>query len=163
MRSTNLRIFTVLLVALMLFFSIGVPVYKHSCACSSKTIASVFVEVTCADSHGKTCCADTAAPTQSCCIPVTKNNCEHESSCDVSGCCKTETHVYQIESEYQLSQEKFYEVSLISEIIIAFIDFGFVEESTLFSDNFYTDTSPPREGRQFLTAVHQLKFDIPVC
>ncbi len=147
----------------MLFFTIGVPVYKHSCACSSKTIASVFVEVTCADSHGKTCCAAITTPTQSCCIPVTKNTCEHENSCDVSGCCKTETHVYQIDSEYQVSQEKLHDVSLISEVIIAMIDFGSVEEPTLYTKNFYTDTSPPRKGRQFLTAVHQLKLDIPVC
>lgn len=147
----------------MLAFTIGVSVYEHYCGCSDQRIASVFVEVTCSDSHGESCCSDQAVETPSCCSETSQNTCEHDSICDIDVCCKTNIEIIQIESEYQISQEKLAapDQAVLNAIVVS--DIFTDTETKLFAESFYTDTSPPVYGRQFLTAVHQLKLHLPVC
>ncbi|MBE0661324.1 MAG: hypothetical protein IH597_02555 [Bacteroidales bacterium] len=163
MQNFTQKITSLFLVALMLAFTVGISVYEHYCGCSDQKIASVFVEVTCSDNQGESCCSAKAVETKSCCSESSHNTCEHESSCDVDGCCKTNIEIIQIDSEYQVSQEKAtaLELSVLMAIIVS--DIISDTETKIIAESFYSDPSPPVYGRQFLTAVHQLKFDIPVC
>ena len=151
------------LATLMLAFTVGVSVFEHYCSCSDQRIASLFVEVTCSDNHGVSCCTAKTFENASCCSETSHNNCEHESNCDVGGCCKTEIDIIQINSEYQISQEKLSapELSVLLATIVP--DIISDTETKLVAESFYSDPSPPVYGRQFLTAVHQLKLDLPVC
>jgi hypothetical protein len=163
MKTLTQKILSLFLVTLMLVFTVGISVYEHYCSCSDQRIASVFVEVTCSDSRGESCCSAKAVETPSCCSEASQNTCEHESICDIDGCCKTEIEIIQIDSEYQVSQEKINapDLSVLMAIIVS--DVITDTETKLFAESFYSDPSPPVYGRQFLTAVHQLKFHIPVC
>jgi len=163
MKTLTQKILSLFLVTLMIAFTVGVSVYKHYCGCSNQQISSLFVEVTCGSNHGETCCSAEPVLTHSCCGEGSQNNCEHDSSCDVDGCCKTNLEIIQIESEYQVSQEKpaAPNLAVLQAIIVS--DVFTDTETKLFAESFYTDTSPPFYGRQFLTAVHQLKLDLPVC
>ncbi len=163
MKNITQKIIALFLVALMLVFTAGVSVFEHYCSCSDQRIASVFVEVTCSDNHGESCCSVKANEFSSCCSDSSHNNCEHENICDVEDCCKTEIDIIQIESEFQVSQEKITAPEL--SVLLAIIVSNTVSdtESKLVAESFYSDPSPPVYGRQFLTAVHQLKLDLPVC
>jgi hypothetical protein len=147
----------------MLAFTVGISVYKHYCACSNQQISSLFVEANCATNHGETCCSAKPIIQHSCCDEGSQNSCGHESSCDVDGCCRTEMDIIQIESEYQVSQEKITAPDLTVLMAIRVSDIISDTETKLFAESFYSDPSPPVYGRQFLTAVHQLKLDVPVC
>ena len=163
MKTFTQKITSLFLVTLMLAFTVGVSVYEHYCSCSDQRIASVFVEVTCGDKQGETCCSSSAAKEISCCSAYPENSCEHGTTCDVDGCCKTEIEIIQIQSEYHVSQEKLTapDLSVLLAIIVSEIISD--TETKLFAESFYSDPSPPVYGRQFLTAVHQLKLDVPVC
>lgn len=163
MQTLTQKITSLFLVALMLAFTVGISVYEHYCGCSDQRIASVFVEVTCSDNRGESCCSDQTVETPSCCSETSQNTCEHESICDIDGCCKTNIEIIQIDSEYKVPQEKLTapDLSVLMAIIIS--DISSDTETKLFAESFYSDPSPPVYGRQFLTAVHQLKLDIPVC
>ncbi|MGB4206162.1 MAG: hypothetical protein WBJ84_11180 [Bacteroidales bacterium] len=157
------KVLSVFLVTLILFFTVGVSVYRHYCACTSKAIVSVFVESVCDNDHGRSCCASSSGQEHKCCSTDTSDTNGSHNSCDITGACKTETSIFQIESEYQISQEKLQKADFTTEVLIAFDDISTYEKPVFISHSFYTDTSPPRIGREFLTSVHQLKLDIPVC
>jgi len=163
MKNTAQKILSLFLVVLLLAFTVGISVYEHFCNCSNQRIASIFVEVTCGDNNGQTCCSSPPVAVQSCCIEDSQSTSEHESNCDVEGCCKTNLEVFQIESEYQVSQGKINAPDLSVLVAILVSDIICDAENKLFAESFYSDPSPPVYGRQFLTAVHQLKIDIPVC
>lgn len=157
------KILSLFLVVLMLAFTVGVSVYEHICNCSNQRIASVFVEVTCSDNQHEICCSEKPLPEKSCCSESSQNSCEHETTCDAEGCCKTESSFFQIETEYQVSQAEAVGLGLFIVKIIAETAVNPEPEINSFIEGYYTDTSPPVYGRQFLTAVHQLKLDLPVC
>lgn len=157
------KILSVFLVTLILFFTIGVSVYRHYCACTSKAIVSAFIESVCDNDHGRSCCASSSEQEHKCCASDIPGTTESHNSCDITGACKTETSIFQIESEYQVSQEKLQKVDFITEILIVFDNISIYEKPVLISHSFYIDTSPPRIGREFLISVQQLKLDIPVC
>jgi len=163
MKTFTQKILSLFLVAFMLAFTVGISVYEHYCSCSDQRIASVFVELTCNDNHNESCCSTKAIKASSCCSNSSHNTSDHESSCDVDGCCKTEIEIIQIDSEYQVSQEKISapDLSVLMAIIVS--DVITDTETKLFAESFYSDPSPTVYGLQFLTAVHQLKFHIPVC
>lgn len=163
MKTLTQKITSLFLVTLMLAFTVGVSVYEHYCSCSDQRIASVFVEVTCSDGHDESCCSAKLVETLSCCSETAHHYCEHATSCNVDGCCKTEVDIIQIESEYQVSEEKLPVPYAAILIAIVVSDIVSDTETKLFAESFYSDPSPPVYGRQFLTAVHQLKLDIPVC
>jgi hypothetical protein len=163
MKTLTQKITSLFLVTLMLAFTVGVSVYEHYCSCSDQRIASVFVEVTCSDGHDESCCSAKAVETSSCCSETTHHSCEHATSCNVNGCCKTEVDIIQIESEYQVSEEKLTEPEFTLLMAIQVSDIISDSETKLFAESFYSDPSPPVYGRQFLTAVQQLKLDVPVC
>lgn len=162
MKTLSQKITSLFLVTLMVAFTVGVSVYEHYCSCSDQRIASVFVEVTCVDKQGETCCSSEAKE-NSCCSGHAENACKHENSCDVDGCCKTEIEIIQIDTEYQVSQEKITAPELSVLLAVIGSDIFSDTETKLFAEGFYSDPSPPVYGRQFLTAVHQLKLDVPVC
>jgi hypothetical protein len=163
MNSFTQKIISFFLVTLMLAFTVGVSVYEHYCGCSNQKIASVFLEVTCADKQGETCCSSTSTAVKSCCPDHTQNTCGHEQACEGDGCCKTNIEIIQIDSEYQVSQEKNSAPNLTALLAIIVSETIPDIESKSFAESFYADPSPPVYGRQFLTAVHQLKLDLPVC
>jgi hypothetical protein len=163
MKNLTQKIMSFFLVTLMLAFTVGISVYEHYCSCSDQRIASVFVEVTCSDNHSESCCTAKVVEISSCCSEATQNTCGHENSCDVDGCCKTEIDIIQIDTEYQVSQEKITAPDLSLLLAIIGSDIFSDTETKLFAEGFYSDPSPPVYGRQFLTAVHQLKLDLPVC
>lgn len=155
---------SIILVVLTLAFTSGVSVYNHYCNCSKQAISSVFVEVTCGQTHGNSCCASKAETQPTCCSQATaENSCTHHSSCDAEGCCRTDVTVVQIESEYQISHTSQLDQDLV--LITANFNSEIPEEPAEFikTADFYIDTSPPFYGRRFLIAVHQLKLDVPVC
>lgn len=157
------RILSLFLVTLILAFTVGISMYEHYCGCSDKRIASVFVEVACADDHGQSCCSARPAEDLSCCSEGQQNYCEHQTNCDAGNCCKTEQEIIQIESEYQVSQEESIDYNLLPIKLIAVITANPEPQINVFTEGYYTETAPPVYGRQFLTAVHQLKIDVPVC
>jgi hypothetical protein len=163
MKNLTQKILSLFLVTLMLAFTVGVSVFEHYCACSNQRISSVFVEVSCSSEQGESCCSARAVESVSCCSEASPIGSQHESNCDVDGCCKTNIEIIQIESEYQVSQEKITapELSVLMAILVS--ELSSETETELFTESFYSDPSPPVYGRQFLTAVHQLKFHIPVC
>jgi len=157
------KILSVFLVVLMLAFTVGVSVYEHICNCSNQRIASIFVEVSCADNHGESCCLEEPLPLAACCSEGSQYSCEHQANCDTEECCQTESSLFQIETEYKVSQEQSIGFDLLP---IKLIDEFTIKPEPIinsFIEGYYTDTSPPVYGRQFLTAVHQLKIAIPVC
>jgi len=163
MKKLPQKISSLFLATLMLAFTAGISVYKHYCGCTNQQISSLFVEVTCSDKPLASCCSTTSASPESCCSSQQGNTCEHDTACDVEDCCKTEIDIIQIESEFQVSQEKLIaaDMGLLMAIVVS--DIFSDTETKLFAGSFYTDPPPPVYGRQFLTAVHQLKLDIPVC
>lgn len=162
MKNLIQKILSLFLVALMLAFTVGISVYEHYCSCSDQRIASVFVEVTCSDNQSESCCSVKAVKASSCCSNSSHNTSEHKSNCDVDGCCKTEIDIIQIDTEYQVSQEKITAPNL--SVLLAVIVSDILDtETKLFAESFYSDPFLPVYGRQFLTAVHQLKLDVPVC
>jgi hypothetical protein len=163
MKTLTQKITSFFLVSLMLAFTVGISVYEHYCSCSDQRIASVFIEVTCSDNQSESCCSAKAVETFPCCSNSSHNTSEHESSCDVDVCCKTEIEIVQIDSEYQISQERLTAPDLSVLLAIIVSDIFSDNETKLHTESFYSDPSPPVYGRQFLTAVHQLKLDLPVC
>jgi hypothetical protein len=163
MKTLTQKILSFFLVTLLLAFTVGISVYEHYCSCSDQRIASVFVEVTCSDNQSVSCCSVEAVKASSCCSNSSHNTSEHESSCDVDGCCKTEIDIIQIDSEYQVSHEKFAAPDLSVLLAINVPDITSDTETKIVAESFYSDPPPPIYGRQFLTAVHQLKLDLPVC
>lgn len=164
MKTVLQKSLSVVLVVLTLAFTSGVSVFNHYCNCSKQTISSVFVEITCEQSHGSACCGSKTEQLPACCShSATENSCTHQSRCNAEGCCRTDITIIQIESEYQVSQTRPVDQLLV---LIAEKFFNEIVEKPkepIQIAEFYTDTSPPLTGRQFLTAVHQLKLDIPVC
>lgn len=163
MKNSAQKILSLFLVVLLLAFTVGISVYEHFCNCSNQRIASIFIEVTCADNNGETCCSHEPLTTASCCGESSQSSCEHETSCTAEGCCKTESNLIQIETEYQVSQAEAVGFGLFVVKIVAETAINPEPEINSFIEGYYTDTSPPVYGRQFLTAVHQLKIDVPVC
>lgn len=157
------KIISNLLIVLILALTIGISVFRHYCACSNTLTTSILVEPDCISHQNHLCEHNYDASEQSCCSHIAPKATNDQEQCDASDCCKTDKKFLIIETEYQPSSFKLSEiqhyilVSLVGELLKNPAD----KEVKLFA--IYTDQPPPIFGRKLLTAMHQLKIEIPVC
>ncbi|MDP2424625.1 MAG: hypothetical protein U1C46_00755 [Bacteroidales bacterium] len=153
------------LIVLILALTTGISVFRHYCSCTRQSTTFLLIEATCDNAHDANAC-DHHKPENhaACCSEKGQTNSSGQDQCNPAGCCTTIKNVILLDTEYQVSHSKELEITLPYIVCILPDNVSFDSgPKELLSVLMHDDPSPPIYGRQLLTAMHQLKFDIPVC
>ena len=163
-------IFTSIVAITILFGSLALDIYKHTCTTHNFSAASFIDIPVCEKDHSETevlddCCKMEVEESveQNCCEsqPINESNPVSLSSSDVN-CCVTSFERFDINENLFPPVEK-------KNISIDFAAIIIPSDETLnpkSENKFYTNNNnppPPIFGKKFLQSIHQLKIDTPFC
>lgn len=164
------NILTTIVAITILFGSLGLDIYKHTCTTHNFNGAS-FIEIPeCEKNHSETevlddCCKmEVEEPVeQNCCEsqPIDKSNSVSLSSSDVK-CCVTSFERFDInENLFPPVEKKNISIDYVSIILTINETLNSKSENKFYTNN--NDLPPPIFGKKFLQSIHQLKIATPFC